>query len=97
MTQKGELFKGQKKKTAAANRHGKAPHVRKGKMFKEPKKKSAELEINKELAKFIDQANEAKAAAMATNEGSRLRVVKSSDDTSPAKPIKVHKNKKKNS
>lgn len=30
MTQKGGLFKGQKKKTAAPNRHGKEIHIRKG-------------------------------------------------------------------
>ncbi|KAH7416120.1 hypothetical protein KP509_14G076400 [Ceratopteris richardii] len=82
MTQKGNLFKGQQKKGAVANRHGKQVAVRKGKVFKKPSKKTEEMEINKEVQKFIDQANEAKAAAIASKEGARLTLVKAPADTS---------------
>ncbi|CAM6099497.1 unnamed protein product [Calypogeia fissa] len=75
MTQKSGLFKGQQKKTTAANRHGKAPHIRKGKQFKPPTKKTEEFEVDKEVSKFINAANERKAATLASKEGAKLRVV----------------------
>lgn len=76
MTQKGALFKGQKKKAQVASNHGKDIKIRKGKTFKPPKKKSGDFLAGKDISKFINQANESKAAAMAAKEGAQLRLVK---------------------
>ncbi|KAI5073728.1 hypothetical protein GOP47_0011741 [Adiantum capillus-veneris] len=80
MTQKGNLFKGQQKKSVPVNRHGKQVPIRKGKVFKKPSKKTEEMEINKEVQKFIDSANETKAAAIASKEGARLSLIKAPVD-----------------
>ncbi|GLJ54169.1 hypothetical protein SUGI_1160910 [Cryptomeria japonica] len=76
MTQKGDLFKGRQKKVQAAGRHGKGIKVRKGKTFKEPSKKTSAMELNTEITKFINQANEIKAATVASKEGAQLHIVK---------------------
>ncbi|EHA8587025.1 hypothetical protein COCNU_scaffold001324G000020 [Cocos nucifera] len=47
MTQKGNLFKGQKKKTIPPNRHGKASHTRKGKRFVKPSKVTKDIEADR--------------------------------------------------
>ncbi|XP_038721884.1 uncharacterized protein LOC120014042 [Tripterygium wilfordii] len=79
MTQKGSLFKGhQKKKTIPPNRHGKVPLTRKGKRFVKPSKSSKDLNVDRELTKFINQCNEAKAATLANKEGGQLSIVKPS-------------------
>ncbi|BBN06218.1 hypothetical protein MPTK1_3g19310 [Marchantia polymorpha subsp. ruderalis] len=94
MTQKNAQFKGQQKKSTAANRHGKQPHIRKGKQFKAPTKKGADWEVNKEVTKFIDAANELKAATQASKEGARLRLVKAPEFDATAVPPKNVKKKK---
>eukprot|EP00250_Pteridium_aquilinum_P034706 c7979_g1_i1 orf=66-368(+) len=93
MTQKGNLFKGQQKKSVPSNRHGKQVPIRKGKVFKKPSKQTEEMEINKEVQRFIDQANETKAAAIASKEGARLRLVKApaEEATASKKPSKRQK------
>ncbi|QHO31912.1 uncharacterized protein DS421_8g245540 [Arachis hypogaea] len=48
MTQKSNLFKGQKKnKSVPPNRHGKAPSVRKGKRFVKPSKLTKEMDADR--------------------------------------------------
>ncbi|KAA3462156.1 ARID domain-containing protein C08B11.3 [Gossypium australe] len=48
MTQKGNLFKGQKKqKTIPPNRHGKVPHIRKGKRVVKPSKMTKEMDADR--------------------------------------------------
>eukprot|EP00249_Psilotum_nudum_P007370 c20507_g1_i1 orf=439-735(-) len=89
MTQKANLFKGQQKKSAPANRHGKASVLRKGKFFKQPLKGSKDREISLEVGKFINQAIESKAAAIASKEGARLRLVQV-----PSEPFQSSKNVK---
>eukprot|EP00270_Netrium_digitus_P003595 TRINITY_DN1420_c0_g1_i1.p1 TRINITY_DN1420_c0_g1~~TRINITY_DN1420_c0_g1_i1.p1 ORF type:complete len:117 (-),score=38.22 TRINITY_DN1420_c0_g1_i1:380-730(-) len=79
MTQKNNLFKGRKKKPAVANRHGKDIRVRKGNVFKPPKKLTKESNSNEEVTKFINQANEVKAAAAAARDGAMLRLTKPAD------------------
>ncbi|CAA6672560.1 unnamed protein product [Spirodela intermedia] len=77
MTQKGALFKGQKKrKTIPPSRHGKTPATRKGKRFVKPSTTTKEMELDRELTKFINQCNEVKAATMANKEGGQLGLVK---------------------
>ncbi|KAJ7524549.1 hypothetical protein O6H91_17G010800 [Diphasiastrum complanatum] len=91
MTQKGNLFKGQQKKNLVANRHGKGLQVRKGKVLKAPTKKTHEDQLDKvytmEVSKFINQANEVKAATLACKEGARLRLVKAPTETKPKKVV----------
>jgi len=81
MTQKSGLFKGQQKKDKAANRHGKDVHLRKGRVFKAPLKKNKELEANQEVTKFINAANETKAATKACKEGAQLCLLKTPIDS----------------
>ncbi|KAK6240188.1 hypothetical protein QUC31_005657 [Theobroma cacao] len=77
MTQKGNLFKGQKKqKTIPPNRHGKLPHVRKGKRVVKPSKMTKDMDADRELTKFINQCNEIKAATIANKDGGQLNIVK---------------------
>ncbi|XP_020592489.1 uncharacterized protein LOC110033006 isoform X1 [Phalaenopsis equestris] len=48
MTQKGDLFKGQKKKkTIPPNRHGKTPHARKGKRVLNPSNVTDDMKANR--------------------------------------------------
>ncbi|MED6136070.1 hypothetical protein PIB30_052487 [Stylosanthes scabra] len=48
MTQKSNLFKGQKKnKSIPPNRHGKAPSVRKGKRIVKPSKVTKEMDADR--------------------------------------------------
>lgn len=48
MTQKAKLFKGQtKKKSIAANRHGKAPQIRKGKRSIKPSKVTKDMDADR--------------------------------------------------
>ncbi|XP_024384833.1 uncharacterized protein [Physcomitrium patens] len=86
MTQKGGLFKGQKKKTAAPNRHGKEIHIRKGRQFKPSAKKEKNLDGQEEVTKFINAANETKAATAAAKEGAQLRLVKPPEGVSKSAP-----------
>ncbi|KZV14836.1 hypothetical protein F511_40333 [Dorcoceras hygrometricum] len=82
MTQKGNLFKGQKKsKSIPLNRHGKAPSTRKGKRTVKPSKLTKQMDADKELSKFINHCNEVKAAAFATKDGGNLSIVKSQPDS----------------
>ncbi|XVE74197.1 hypothetical protein DITRI_Ditri11bG0179500 [Diplodiscus trichospermus] len=77
MTQKGNLFKGQKKqKTIPPNRHGKLPHIRKGKRVVKPSKLTREMDAGRELTKFINHCNEIKAATVANKDGGQLSIVK---------------------
>ncbi|XP_073270865.1 uncharacterized protein [Primulina huaijiensis] len=86
MTQKGNLFKGQKKnKSIPLNRHGKPPSTRKGKRVVKPSKLTKQMDADKELSKFIDHCNEVKAAAFATKDGGNLSIVKQPDSTTSAK------------
>ncbi|KAL2624103.1 hypothetical protein R1flu_008348 [Riccia fluitans] len=55
MMQKSSLFKGQQKKSAPANRHGKQPHIRKGKQFKTPSKKGKEWEVDKVRKELVTE------------------------------------------
>ncbi|KAI0526791.1 hypothetical protein KFK09_002382 [Dendrobium nobile] len=83
MTQKGDLFKGQKKKKVIPpNRHGKVSHTRKGKRVMNPSNVTNDMKANRELSKFINQCNEIKAANMASKEGSQLSIIKTEEDTS---------------
>ncbi|XP_020592497.1 uncharacterized protein LOC110033006 isoform X2 [Phalaenopsis equestris] len=83
MTQKGDLFKGQKKKkTIPPNRHGKTPHARKGKRVLNPSNVTDDMKANRELSKFINQCNEIKAANMAGKEGGQLSIIKIEEETS---------------
>ncbi|EOX96624.1 Uncharacterized protein TCM_005838 [Theobroma cacao] len=82
MTQKGNLFKGQKKqKTIPPNRHGKLPHVRKGKRVVKPSKMTKDMDADRELTKFINQCNEIKAATIANKDGGQLNIVKLPPDS----------------
>ncbi|KAF7836082.1 Peptide chain release factor 2 like [Senna tora] len=87
MTQKATLFKGQqKKKSIPPNRHGKVPQTRKGKRFVKPSKVSKEMDTDRELSKFINFCNEAKAATVAQKDGGQLSIVKPQpESTSGAK------------
>ncbi|XWS45754.1 hypothetical protein CRYUN_Cryun14cG0006600 [Craigia yunnanensis] len=77
MTQKGYLFKGQKKqKTIPPNRHGKLLHIRKGKRVVKPSKITKEMDADRELTKFINHCNEIKAATVANKDGGQLSIVK---------------------
>ncbi|XP_068660942.1 uncharacterized protein [Aristolochia californica] len=77
MTQKATLFKGQKKrKTIPPSRHGKAPITRKGKRFVKPSNITKEMDIDREVSKFINHCNEVKAANSASKEGGQLSIVK---------------------
>ncbi|KAL1300497.1 hypothetical protein HN51_045146 [Arachis hypogaea] len=77
MTQKSNLFKGQKKnKSVPPNRHGKAPSVRKGKRFVKPSKLTKEMDADREVSKFINHCNEIKAATFAQKDGGQLSIVK---------------------
>ncbi|KAL2623917.1 hypothetical protein R1flu_008162 [Riccia fluitans] len=94
MMQKSWLFKGQQKKSAPANRHGKQPHIRKGKQSKTPSKKGKEWEVDKEVTKFIDAANELKAATQASKGGACLRLVKAPKvEATSIKPKNMKKKK----
>ncbi|XP_078430744.1 2,3-bisphosphoglycerate-dependent phosphoglycerate mutase [Wolffia australiana] len=85
MTQKGAMFKGQKKrKTIPPNRHGKAPTTRKGKRFMKPSTTTKEMELDRELTKFINQCNEVKAATLANKDGGQLGLVKVPAESSKA-------------
>ncbi|CAM0880902.1 unnamed protein product [Alopecurus aequalis] len=86
MTQKQTMFKGQtKKKSIPPSRHGKAPHIRKGKRVVKPTKFTKDMDADKDLTKFINHANEIKAANMASKEGGDLSIVKADADTSSSK------------
>ncbi|VVB05434.1 unnamed protein product [Arabis nemorensis] len=77
MTQKSNLFKGQKKKkTVTQNRHGKSVQTRKGKRNVKPSKTTKELDTDRELTKFINHCNEVKAANAACKEGGQLNILK---------------------
>ncbi|ESR52191.1 hypothetical protein WN944_020659 [Citrus x changshan-huyou] len=77
MTQKGNLFKGQqKKKTVPPNRHGKIIQARKGKRYVKPSKITKDMDVDRELTKFINHCNEVKAATLANKEGGQLSIVK---------------------
>ncbi|KAL8171498.1 hypothetical protein V2J09_023302 [Rumex salicifolius] len=80
MTQKGGLFKGKKKKDIPLNRHGKVPQIRKGKRNVKPSKITSDMDANREVSKFINQANEAKAANKACKDGGQLLILKSTKD-----------------
>ncbi|XP_010927000.1 uncharacterized protein [Elaeis guineensis] len=82
MTQKENLFKGQKKKTIPPNRHGKASHTRKGKRFVKPSKVTKDIEADRELSKFINHCNEIKAASVASKDGGQLSILKPNADPS---------------
>ncbi|MBA0688700.1 hypothetical protein Goshw_025056 [Gossypium schwendimanii] len=83
MTQKGNLFKGQKKqKTIPPNRHGKVPHIRKGKRVVKPSKMTKEMDADRELTKFINHCNEIKAATVANRDGGQLSIVKPPPESS---------------
>ncbi|KAH1073613.1 hypothetical protein J1N35_025941 [Gossypium stocksii] len=83
MTQKGNLFKGQKKqKTIPPNRHGKLPHIRKGKRVVKPSKMTKEMDADRELTKFINHCNEIKAATVANKDGGQLSIVKPPPESS---------------
>ncbi|KAL3832968.1 hypothetical protein ACJIZ3_007704 [Penstemon smallii] len=73
MTQKGSLFKGQKKKKSIPlNRHGKTSVTRKGKRAVKP---------SKDLTKFINYCNEVKAATGANKDGGHLSIVKTKQES----------------
>lgn len=93
MTQKSNLFKGQKKKQSAANNHGKALKIRKGKTFKPPNKKSDEFVSGKEVTKFINKANEMKAATVAAKDGAVFQLLKVAKEQESSKPGKKKKGK----
>ncbi|KAK4259867.1 hypothetical protein QN277_006155 [Acacia crassicarpa] len=78
MTQKAALFKGQKKKKSIPpNRHGKVPQTRKGKKFVKPSKVTKEMDVDRDLSKFINHCNEIKAATVAQKDGGQLYILKS--------------------
>ncbi|XP_059651907.1 uncharacterized protein LOC132299371 [Cornus florida] len=87
MTQKANLFKGQKKKKSIPpNRHGKIPQTRKGKRAVKPSKVTKEMDADRETSKFINYCNELKAATAANKEGGQLSIVKAPpESTSDAK------------
>ncbi|TYJ04687.1 hypothetical protein E1A91_A12G109000v1 [Gossypium mustelinum] len=75
MTQKGNLFKGQKKqKTIPPNRHGKR--------VVKPSKMTKEMDADRELTKFINHCNEIKAATVANKDGGQLSIVKPPPESS---------------
>ncbi|XP_043692519.1 uncharacterized protein LOC122642963 [Telopea speciosissima] len=77
MTQKSNLFKGQKKqKSIPPSRHGKPPQARKGKRNMKPTKVTKDMNADRELTKFINHCNEVKAATAANKEGGQLSIVK---------------------
>ncbi|CAN4080593.1 unnamed protein product [Withania somnifera] len=82
MTQKANLFKGQQKKKSVASRHGKAPQIRKGKRAVKPSKNTKQMDVDRELTKFINQCNEAKAATFATKDGGQLCILKTPPESS---------------
>ncbi|CDP16346.1 unnamed protein product [Coffea canephora] len=83
MTQKSNLFKGQqKKKSIPPNRHGKATQTRKGKRVVKPSKVTKDMDTDRELTKFINYCNEAKAATVANKEGGQLSIVKPQPESS---------------
>ncbi|KAK4253763.1 hypothetical protein QN277_010398 [Acacia crassicarpa] len=82
MTQKAVLFKGQKKKKSPPNRHGKVPQTRKGKKFVKPSKITKEMDVDRELSKFINHCNEIKAATVAQKDGGQLCILKSPTEPS---------------
>nr|POE79019.1 hypothetical protein CFP56_75181 [Quercus suber] len=54
-----------------------APSVtRKGKRFVKPAKVTKEMDVDRELSKFINYCNEVKAATAANREGGQLSIVK---------------------
>ncbi|KAK7851074.1 hypothetical protein CFP56_043074 [Quercus suber] len=74
MTQKANLFKGQqKKKSVPPNRHGTFCHPQR---FVKPAKVTKEMDVDRELSKFINYCNEVKAATAANREGGQLSIVK---------------------
>ncbi|WMV10721.1 hypothetical protein MTR67_004106 [Solanum verrucosum] len=85
MTQKANLFKGQQKKKPVPSRHGKAPQIRKGKRAVKPSKNTKQMDVDRELTKFINQCNETKAATFATKDGGQLCILKK-PETSSKKP-----------
>ncbi|KAL5760357.1 hypothetical protein ACOSQ2_019195 [Xanthoceras sorbifolium] len=86
MTQKGSLFKGQqKKKTIPPSRHGKIVQTRKGKRNVKPSKVTKDMDVDRELTKFINHCNEAKAATRANNEGGQLSIVKTTTESAANK------------
>ncbi|KAG2668744.1 hypothetical protein I3843_14G005200 [Carya illinoinensis] len=83
MTQKSNLFKGQRKnKSVPPNRHGKLPQIRKGKRYVKPSKITKEMDVDRELSKFINHCNEVKAATAANKDGGQLSIVKTPADSS---------------
>ncbi|XP_018817225.1 uncharacterized protein LOC121241604 [Juglans microcarpa x Juglans regia] len=83
MTQKSNLFKGQhKKKSVPPNRHGKVPQIRKGKRYVKPSKITKEMDVDRELSKFINHCNEVKAATAANKDGGQLSIVKTPAESS---------------
>eukprot|EP00897_Mesotaenium_endlicherianum_P006646 jgi/Mesen1/6009/ME000306S05287 len=50
-----------------------------------PNHKPDDFASSKEVSKFINHANEVKAASLATKEGSQLRIIKSAAESSNAK------------
>ncbi|KAI6675916.1 hypothetical protein NL676_036712 [Syzygium grande] len=86
MTQKSNLFKGQqKKKTIPPSRHGKAPPTRKGKRNVKPLKVTKDMEMDREISKFINHCNEVKAATAANKEGGQLSIVKPPPESTAGK------------
>ncbi|MED6136071.1 hypothetical protein PIB30_052487 [Stylosanthes scabra] len=58
MTQKSNLFKGQKKnKSIPPNRHGKAPSVRKGKRIVKPSKVTKEMDADRQFVQIVDSCS----------------------------------------
>ncbi|XP_051124649.1 uncharacterized protein LOC127247000 [Andrographis paniculata] len=83
MTQKGSLFKGQKKaKSIPPNRHGKVSQTRKGKRVVKPSKVTKNMSSDKEVTKFINYCNEVKAATLANKDGGQLSIIKPQLDSS---------------
>ncbi|KAL1559582.1 hypothetical protein AAHA92_09908 [Salvia divinorum] len=83
MTQKGSLFKGQKKKKSVPlNRHGKVAHTRKGKKVAKPSKVTKEMDADREVSKFINHCNEMKAVTVANKDGGYLSIVKLQTESS---------------
>ncbi|TMW88969.1 uncharacterized protein LOC107013576 [Solanum pennellii] len=82
MTQKANLFKGQQKKKSVPSRHGKAPQIRKGKRAVKPSKNTKQMDVDRELTKFINQCNETKAATFATKDGGQLCILKKPESSS---------------
>ncbi|KAG6433566.1 hypothetical protein SASPL_105180 [Salvia splendens] len=83
MTQKGNLFKGQKKsKSVPLNRHGKTAHTRKGKKVAKPSKVTKAMDADREVSKFINHCNEMKAVTVANKDGGYLSIVKPPTDSS---------------